>query len=131
MEVTGPIAPRLRSDALTGHRIPAQGANPGNQPGKITPRSEGTPHSLRVSDLDHGPSYAVFLQNTPILWDAVPRAMPWAGMRCPVGAKGTMAFPIPRLIDVAWGPSVETGATGPGYSGGLAACPVVSYSDLL
>ena len=42
-----------------------------------------------------------------------------------------MAFPIPRLIDVAWGPSVETGATGPGYSGGLAACPVVSYRDLL
>ena len=31
------------------------------------------------------PSYAVFLQNTPSLWVAVPRAMPWAGMRCPVG----------------------------------------------
>jgi hypothetical protein len=42
-----------------------------------------------------------------------------------------MAFPIPRLIDVAWGPRVETGATVPGYSGGFAACPVVSYRDLL
>ena len=39
-------------------------------------------------------------------------------MRCPVGANGTMAFPIPRLIGVAWGPSVETGASVPGYSGG-------------
>ena len=35
------------------------------------------------------------------------------------------------LRDVAWGPSVETGASVPGYSGGLAACAVVSYSDLL
>ena len=66
--------PRVQSHALTGHRIPAQGANPGNPPGKTTPRSEGTPHSLRVSDLDPGLSYAVFLQNTPILWDVVPRA---------------------------------------------------------
>ena len=33
--------------------------------------------------------------------------------------------------DVAWGPSVETGASVPGYSGGLAACAVVSYSDFL
>ena len=30
--------------------------------------------SLRVSDLDPGLSYAVFLQNTPVLWDVVPRA---------------------------------------------------------
>ncbi len=37
-----------------GHRIPAQGANPGNLPGKRDLRSEGTPHSLRVSDIDHG-----------------------------------------------------------------------------
>ena len=29
-----------------------------------------------------------------------------------------MAFPIRRLRDVAWGPSVETGVSGPGYSGG-------------
>jgi hypothetical protein len=35
------------------------------------------------------------------------------------------------LRDVAWGPSVETGASVPGYSGGLAACVVVSYSGLL
>ena len=30
------------------------------------------------------------------------------------------------LRDVAWRPSVETGASVPGYSGGLAACVVVS-----
>jgi hypothetical protein len=35
------------------------------------------------------------------------------------------------LRDVAWGPSVETGAGVPSYSGGVAACVVVSYSDLL
>jgi hypothetical protein len=42
-----------------------------------------------------------------------------------------MVSPIPRLIDVARRPSVETGAGVPGYSGGLAACVVVSSSDLL
>jgi hypothetical protein len=31
------------------------------------------------------------------------------------------------LRDVAWRPSVETGASVPGYSGGFAACVVVSY----
>ena len=36
--------PRYRPHALKGHRIPAQGANPGNPPGKTDPRSEGTPH---------------------------------------------------------------------------------------
>jgi hypothetical protein len=35
------------------------------------------------------------------------------------------------LRDVAWGPVVETGASVPGYSRGVAACAVVSYSDLL
>ena len=35
------------------------------------------------------------------------------------------------LRDVAWGPVVETGAGVPGYSGGFAACVVVSDSDLL
>ena len=34
------------------------------------------------------------------------------------------------LRDVAWGPSVETGAGVPGYSGGVAACVVGSYLDL-
>ncbi len=38
---------------------------------------------------------------------------------------------IRRLIDVARRPSVETGATVPGYSGGVAACAVVSYLGLL
>ena len=75
--------PRSRFHALKGHRIPAQGANSGIPPGKTNLRSEGTPHHFRVSDLDPGTPYAVFLQNTLILWDAVPRAMPWAGMRYP------------------------------------------------
>jgi hypothetical protein len=89
--------PRFRCHALKGHCIPAQGANPGNPPGKRDPRSEGTPHSLRVSDIGPGPSYAVFLQNTSILSGVFPGLAPWAGMRCPVRANGTMAFPTPRL----------------------------------
>ena len=36
-----------------------------------------------------------------------------------------------RLKDVAWGPSVKTGAGVSGYSGGLAACAVVADADLL
>jgi hypothetical protein len=35
------------------------------------------------------------------------------------------------LRDVARRPVVETGASVPGYSGGVAACAVFSYSDLL
>ena len=35
------------------------------------------------------------------------------------------------LKDVARGPSMETGASVPSYSGGLAACVVVSGLDLL
>ena len=42
--------------------------------------------SARVPDIAPGLLYAVFLQNTPILLDAVPRAMLWAGMRCPFSA---------------------------------------------
>ena len=34
------------------------------------------------------------------------------------------------LRDVAWGPSVETGASVPGYSGGLAAKSVISSSGI-
>ena len=83
-----------RLAALKGHRMSAQSANPGNAPGKRNPRSEGTPHNFRVSDIDPGLSYAVFLQNTPILWDGVPRAMPWAGMRCPFRASCTITFSI-------------------------------------
>ena len=33
----------------------------------------------------------------------------------PLGSQSTTAFPIPRLKDVAWGPSEETGAGVPGY----------------
>ena len=40
-----------------------------------------------------------------------------------------MAFPMRRLIDVARRPSVETGASVPGYSGGFAACRVISCLD--
>ena len=61
--------------------------------GKTFLLSEGTPHHLRVSDIDHGPSYAVFLQNTPAVSYAVPRAMPWDGMRCPFRANRTMVSP--------------------------------------
>ena len=35
------------------------------------------------------------------------------------------------LKNVAWGPSVKTGAGVPGYSGGLAARAVVADPDLL
>ena len=40
-------------------------------------------------------------------------------------------IPIPRLIDVAWRPNIETGANLPGYSGGGAAGVVVTYSASL
>jgi hypothetical protein len=71
---SNPIAqPRVRHHALKGHRIPAQGANPGTPPIKTDPRSEGTLHRLCVLDIDPGPAYAVFFQNTPLLSDAVPR----------------------------------------------------------
>ena len=46
-----------------------------------------------------------------------------------MGINSEKCFRNRRLQDVAWGPRVENGA--PGYSGGLAACAVVSYSDLL
>ena len=101
MAVTGSIAPRLRYHALNGHRIPAQGANPGNQPGKTTPRSEGTPHSLRVSDLDPGLSYAVFLQNTPILWDVVPRANALGWYALPRWGKLNNGISIPRVSRIS------------------------------
>ena len=68
------------------------GWKPWEFPRKTNPRSEGTPHNLRVSDIDLAPSYAVFLQNTLILWDAVPRAMPWAGRRYPFRVYGTIMF---------------------------------------
>ena len=35
------------------------------------------------------------------------------------------------LRDVAWGPSVETGASVPGYSGGFASCAAVSDPGFL
>jgi len=74
-----------RLAALNAHHIPAQGANSGNPPIKTDPRSEGTLHTLRVSDIGPGPGppYAMFLQNTPILSDAVPR----------VGTLGWYALP--------------------------------------
>ena len=64
-------------------------------------RSEGTPHNTRATDFDPGLPNAVFLQNTLILWDAVPRAMPWAGMRCPVGAYWTITVSVTRAHRVS------------------------------
>ncbi len=87
--------------------------------------------SLRVSDLDPGLSYAVFLQNTPVLWDVVPRADALGWYALPRWGKGNDGVSDPAFDRWAWGPSVETGATVPGYSGGFAACVVVSYADLL
>jgi hypothetical protein len=76
------------------------GYQPWESPGKRNPRSEGTPHSLRVSER--------FLRG-----DRIRRS----------------GFGVIVLKDVAWGPSVETGAGVPGYSGGVAVCAVVSYLD--
>jgi hypothetical protein len=59
-------------------------------------RSEGTPHTLRGLDIDPGPPYAVFLQNTPLLADAVPRVGTLGWFALPRWGKGTMTFPIPR-----------------------------------
>ncbi len=46
--------PRSRSHALKGASHTSPGCNPGNPPGKTTPRSEGTPHrrAPRALDLD-------------------------------------------------------------------------------
>ena len=55
----------------------------GPPPEKTVPRSEGTPHRLRVLGIAPEPPYAVFLQNTPILLDVVPR----------VGTLGWYALP--------------------------------------
>ncbi len=96
------MSTRSKSYALTQFRIPcperASHTSPGCQPWEPTrqhsSRSEGTPHNLRVSDIEHETPSAVFLQNTPNLSDAGPRALPWAGMRCPFRANGTITFPI-------------------------------------
>ena len=66
-----------------GAAIVAGYGGPGFYTAHFTRRSRRPPHNLRVSDIEPGTPYAVFLQNTPILWDAVPRAMPWAGMQYP------------------------------------------------
>jgi hypothetical protein len=41
------------------------------------------------------------------------------------GGEAERRIRIRVLKDVAWGPSVEPGASVPGYSGGLASCVVV------
>ena len=63
-------------------------------------RSEGTPNNLRVLDFDPALPYAVFLQNTLILGDAVPRALPWAGMRYPFRVCGTIMFSDTVSLDL-------------------------------
>ena len=49
------------------------------------------------------------------------------GLVCvaPLGQMGRWRFRFRVLRDVAWGPSVQTGASVPGYSGGFAAYVVV------
>ena len=61
------VDPFFQSHALTGHRIPAQGANPGNPPGKRNPRSEGTPHRSRVLGLDPALPMRHMNQRHPLL----------------------------------------------------------------
>jgi hypothetical protein len=89
--------PWFQSHALTGHRIPAQGANPGNPPGNTNQRSEETPHTLRVLDIDSGPPYAVFLQNTLFLSDAVPWVGTLGWYALPRGGKWNDGISIPCL----------------------------------
>jgi hypothetical protein len=48
-----------------------------------------------------------------------------------MGPAAKKRFRIGVLKDVAWGPSEETGANVPGYSGGMAASAVVLDSDFL
>ena len=108
---------RFCSHAPTGHRIPAQGANPGNPPGKRNPRSEGTPHSCvsRIST----PTFPMRCSFRTHLFFQMRFPGRCPGLVCvtPSGYMVRSRFPIPCLIDVAWGPSVETGASVPGYSG--------------
>jgi len=49
-----------------------------------------------------GPPYAVFFQNTLHLSDAVPRAMPSAGRRSPVGANGREWLHCMRPLVMPW-----------------------------
>ena len=83
--------PRFRCHAPTGHRIPAQGANPGNPAGKRDPRSEGTPHSC-VSRIS-APAFLMRCSFRTHLFSRVrfPGLAPWAGMRCPL--QGKLQFP--------------------------------------
>ena len=48
-----------------------------------------------------------------------------------MGINSEKCFRIRVLRDVARRPSVQAGASDPSYSGGLAACAVVPYLDLL
>ena len=108
----GTMGFRSRVLAPTGHRIPTcqRGSVAANRhlvsvtmpqrgiayqprvqtlgiPGKTNPRSEGTPHSRepRTSTPAHA-LCGVPSEHTDSVGCGVPRAMPWAGMRCPFRA---------------------------------------------
>ena len=79
--------PKGGTSALKGPRIPAQGHALGLAKSPPGPRSEGTPHiSQRAADAGLIHLTAAFLQNARIGCQTNPRALPWAGMPCPVGA---------------------------------------------
>ena len=61
-------------------------------------RSEGTPNNLRVLDFDPALPYAVFLQNTPILSDEVPRANALGWYALPLWGK--LKDQVPILLSI-------------------------------
>jgi hypothetical protein len=75
-----------------GHRLAAQGANPGNTPGKRNPRSEGTLHSCVSRRSIPGLPMRCSFRTHLFFRMRFPGLAPWAGMHCPVGANCTMAF---------------------------------------
>jgi len=76
----------VSASALKGRRIPAQGATLGSR-GHPIRRSEGTPQRV---GLGRRPLFTNMRRSFRTPGDAltVPRALPWAGMRCPVGTPG-------------------------------------------
>jgi len=76
----------VSASALKGRRIPAQGATLGMR-GPPVRRSEGTPQRV---GLGRRPLFKNMRRSFRTPGDAVtvPRALPWAGMRCPVGTPG-------------------------------------------
>ena len=61
----------------------------------------GTLHHLRVSDIDHGPFYAVFLQNTPILSHTSPGRCPELVCIAPLQRRDCSRVRWPRFSQLA------------------------------